>query len=388
MHDEDTKQNTAITTREELSYYIKNRKSRILELGPLNRPLLNRGEYRNYFFADIRSTEEIKKLYTGNDYLKRTGIKIDLSSIIDIDYVIKGSYKQTFKNVKKFDYVIVSHVLEHIPDILNFFIDIQNVLNKDGQIIILYPDKRFSFDYFRTDSKFSDIYDVWQNNKSKVGSQVLDFYSNVIPENDPIKFWNKKYKVKMSSGKNIKKNLKAYKDTIKGSFEGDAHYWPFSDYGFIKFIRDCKMYDIFPFSLVKFVPTQFNSQEFVVILSVNNVDGLDLFDKSIDDAVEYFETKYYQLPVFQNKIKSLNRLNIQLAKRIEELENDKLALTKMKEELIRETIIQKEELNEMDLKLKSLHEEIVEKTRIKNMLKSIVIKSFNHLKNFFLNSKN
>jgi hypothetical protein len=108
-----------LNAREYTANYIKDFNSRILEFGPLNRCLLDRDKYKNYFFADIRSTEDIIKFYTSNQYLEDTGIKVDTNSIIDIDFVVKDSYKETFKDVEKFDYMIVSHVLEHIPNLLS-----------------------------------------------------------------------------------------------------------------------------------------------------------------------------------------------------------------------------------------------------------------------------
>lgn len=249
------------------SKYIKDTNSRILEFGPLTRCLLDKKRYKNYFFADIRSTEEVKKLYSGNEYLKRTGIKVDIKDVIEIDYVIKGSYKETFKGVEKFDYIIVSHVLEHIPNLLNFFIDLQNILKKGGEIIILYPDRRYCFDHFRTDSKFSEIYHLWRENKFLPYSQILDFYSNVIPENRPQVFWTRNILKDFESKGSEKKDIEIYEKARKGIIEDDIHYWPFSDFAFLKFLYDCKRYKIFPFSLRKFIPTQENTQQFLVILS-------------------------------------------------------------------------------------------------------------------------
>ena len=97
-----------INIRDYAADYIKDHSSRILELGPLNRSLLDKDLYKNYYFADIRNTEEIKAFYSSNEYLENTGIKVDIDSIIDIDFVIKESYKELFKNIDKFDYVIVS----------------------------------------------------------------------------------------------------------------------------------------------------------------------------------------------------------------------------------------------------------------------------------------
>lgn len=287
-----------MNVREYASKYIKDYNSRILEFGPLTRCLLDRKKYKNYFFADIRSTEEVKNLYSGNEYLKRTGIEVNTDDVIDIDFVVKGSYKDTFKNVEKFDYVIVSHVLEHIPNLLDFFIDVQNILKRNGEIIIIYPDRRFSFDHFRSDSKFSDIYDVWKGSKTGVARQTLDFYTNVIPENNPVKFWNIDEEVPLCSKVRETKGLDVYNTVKKGKQEDDIHYWPFSDFSFIKFLRDCKVYDIFPFTIKTFVPTQKNTQEFLVILS----KGGEIPDKKFCDYMregqDYFFYNYLGLNIY------------------------------------------------------------------------------------------
>src|SRR6185295_18430715 len=107
---------------------------RILEFGPLIRPLVSKKDYPNIFFADVRSTEDIKKLYTSNDYLEATGLSVDIDSVAEIDYVINKSYTETFKNEKKFDVVYLSHVIEHMPDVIAFLKDVVNILNKDGKL--------------------------------------------------------------------------------------------------------------------------------------------------------------------------------------------------------------------------------------------------------------
>ena len=81
----------------------------ILEFGPLNGPIVTKERFKYSFYADIRSTEEIKKLYTGNDYLESTGITINTEDIVPIDYVIKGKYADIFKN-KKSRYVALEHI--------------------------------------------------------------------------------------------------------------------------------------------------------------------------------------------------------------------------------------------------------------------------------------
>ena len=75
---------------------------RILEIGPLAWPNVNKNQYKNVFYADIRSTKDIKELY-------RNDKNVPNNEIVDIDFIIgEGGYSETLKNVEKFDYVIAT----------------------------------------------------------------------------------------------------------------------------------------------------------------------------------------------------------------------------------------------------------------------------------------
>lgn len=250
--------------------YIRDKKlkknDRILEFGPLNWPIVTKQKYQNAFYADIRNSDDIKKLYTSNEYLESTGIKIDVDTIVDIDYVIKKNYKETFKNVAKFDAVILGHVIEHIPDILNFFIDVKNIIKHDGKLIIIYPDARYCFDSFRNGTSFIDAYDVFMNNENS-SKRVFDFVYNVLHENDPTLFWNDNKQIKLLPKNSFSKALKAYEKAKLNELPDDTHFWPFADYQFIKFLYDMDRAGLLEFDIDEFYPTQHNTQEFMIILT-------------------------------------------------------------------------------------------------------------------------
>lgn len=370
------------------SNYIKDKNARILELGPLNRSLLDRKKYKNYFFADIHSTEEVKDLYSGSNYLKRTGIVVDLEDIIPIDYVVKDTYKETFKDLEKFDYVIASHVLEHMPNLLNFFFDVQNILTEDGELIIIYPDKRFCFDHFRSESKFADIYDIWKTSEVGNPRQTLDFFTNVLHENNAVKFWDMDEEIPMYNGEDVKNNLQRYPMWKKGMLEKDVHYWPFSDYGFLKFLRDCMMYSIFDFSITKFVPTQKDTQEFLVIMNFSKRDNLEEIDKKLQSAKRYYENVYYRLDEYKELTNQLQGTITML--------NDKIVQSEIKnEELLKDIKKKEQELKRLESNLEKTQSdlfaketELVEKTKVKNMIKAIVRESCQFIKKPILLVKN
>lgn len=238
---------------------------RILEFGPLARPTVTKSTHPSVRFADIRSSDDIKKLYTSNDYLESTGLAVDLGSIVDIDYVVKGNYRDFFKGIEKFDTVILSHVIEHMPDILSFFEDVRTLLKPNGRLVLIYPDARYCFDHFRNGTTFIDAYDVYLNNNNS-GKRVFDFVFNVVQENNASFFWGDKDQNKVLPRNSFESSVAAFEKAKNNVLPDDTHFWPFADHQFIKFLYDMDRADLFKFEIEEFYPTQENTQEFMLIL--------------------------------------------------------------------------------------------------------------------------
>jgi len=242
---------------------------RILELGPLNYPVAEKELYPNTFYCDIRSTEEVRALYSGNDYLAATGIEIDAESIIPIDYVVKGSYEESFANEEKFDCVIASHVLEHMDDLIFALRDISKILKPGGIFCIVYPDKRYCFDHFRTSASFRDAYHVFRQGEKNNASMVLDFFFSVIPENNPSLFWGGEGILNELPRAPFVNAVAHYEKALNGTRMEDVHYWPFTDMDFLKFLYDCTRAGLLPFRCISFQPCAENDQQFFIALQLD-----------------------------------------------------------------------------------------------------------------------
>jgi predicted SAM-dependent methyltransferase len=66
-----------------------------------------------------------------------------------------------------FDGVIASHVIEHFPDLLGFFLAAERMLKPDGILSLVVPDKRFCFDYFQSVSLTGDVHDAHSEQRSR-----------------------------------------------------------------------------------------------------------------------------------------------------------------------------------------------------------------------------
>lgn len=248
---------------------IRDKSMRILELGPLNRPIAEKGLYPNTIYCDIRSTEEVRALYSGNDYLAATGIEIDVETIVPVDHVVKGCYAESFANEEKFDCVIASHVLEHMDDLIFSLRDIAQILKPGGIFYIVYPDKRYCFDHFRTSASFRDAYHVFQQGAKNNAPMVLDFYFSVIPENNPFLFWEKDGLLNELPRAPFANAAAHYERALNGERMEDVHYWPFTDMDFLKFLYDCTRAGLLPFRCISFQPCAQNDQQFLIALQLD-----------------------------------------------------------------------------------------------------------------------
>ena len=307
-------------------YIIKNtdKNARILEFGPLNRPIFKKSKFENVKYADIKSTDDIKKMYGGNEYLKKTGIRVDIDSIVNIDYVINKSYKEYFKNTEKFDVVVLSHVIEHMTDIINFFEDVAHIIKPNGKLIIIYPDKRFCFDHYRNSISFREALYLHENAKYK-NYLKADFLSNVVKNNDPVTFWED-LKTNICDKK---KNTESFINALKGSDE-DVHYFPFDALSFYKFLIDMTQNNFLSLKIDEYFLTEVNTQEFLVILKKQDFDKKTIINEYYDNFNNLIEknkilehkTKYKQQ--VNNIIIQLEKLreeNNYLKKEINSLEN-------------------------------------------------------------------
>ena len=79
------------------------------------------------------------------------------------------------------------------------------------------------------------------------------------------------YRYSLQTPKNdFEKSMNAYDRVLKGNLPDDVHFWPFSDYQFIKFLYDMNRAGLLEFNIEEFHETQIGMQEYMVVLSPKN----------------------------------------------------------------------------------------------------------------------
>jgi hypothetical protein len=231
---------------------------RILEIGPLTTPMVKKSD--DVFYADIRSTDEIKQFYRGHP--------IDEDQICEVDYVVKDTYAEAFDGVEKFDYVLASHVIEHIPKIIHFFHDIATIMNKDALLCLTIPDKRYCFDHFRVCTSFAEAYNVYANNVEMNPSRVLEYNLFALGINDAEFFWGEnEFEKFLAQAGPVDSAMAEYERAAVGE-NVNAHYSVFTPETFLLLLYGMTKVSLLPFKCIEFYPTQPGAFEFSVVLQM------------------------------------------------------------------------------------------------------------------------
>ncbi len=124
-----------------------------LEIGPLVSPLIQKEE-GDVRYVDRASTSELREWY-GKDS------KINPEEITEIDYIWgDSSLAVATGHSAYFDYCVAAHVIEHVPDLIGWLQEISTILKVGGVASFSIPDRRYTFDYLRSESTLSDCIDA------------------------------------------------------------------------------------------------------------------------------------------------------------------------------------------------------------------------------------
>lgn len=137
-------------SKEDKALWLISKDMKVLEIGPSFSPIAPKSEGWRSFSLDHASQDELKAKYQHQQPVDR---------IEPVDYLWRGGPIESAIPTSEygtFDAVIASHVLEHIPNPIGFFESAALLLNPQGLVSLVMPDKRWMFDFFRPVTVTSD----------------------------------------------------------------------------------------------------------------------------------------------------------------------------------------------------------------------------------------
>jgi SAM-dependent methyltransferase len=130
-----------------------------LEIGPLDKPVVRRKEGRPIYYADYTSREALCAKSADDP-------NVDVTLIPEIDYLIAGLPQRLDRT---FDYILASHVIEHVPDLVGWLEALFGWLSPGGRVILAVPDKRYCFDLLRALSTTGQVIEAHLQRRERPG---------------------------------------------------------------------------------------------------------------------------------------------------------------------------------------------------------------------------
>lgn len=113
-----------------------------IEIGASYAPILPKADGYNVLVIDHADQETLRTKYRPHG--------VDVDRIEPVDAIDDGGeFTELLENGERFDYIVASHVFEHLPDPIHFLQRCERALEENGRLILLIPDRRFCFDYLR-----------------------------------------------------------------------------------------------------------------------------------------------------------------------------------------------------------------------------------------------
>ena len=244
------------TTRAAFASRIENGTTgRILEIGPLNMPII-KGPRCEYF--DILPTEELKE--------KAMGAGLDSSTVPRIHYW--HQYGDLTIIEEKFQSIVSAHCIEHQADLIKHLNQVSSLLTEKGKYFLVIPDQRYCFDHFLPPSRIMEIISAHYEKRQKPTAQSIVEHHTFVTHNDPVKHWRGDHG---SQTNNVAEKWKVAQELVastNGTYV-DVHCWQFQPESFMDLIDNLYNLGFISLKCIQVFSTARNNLEFFAILEKN-----------------------------------------------------------------------------------------------------------------------
>jgi SAM-dependent methyltransferase len=245
-----------------------------LEIGALNNPTPMPNDI-SVEYVDYASTETLQQ-HPHEDTIRR-------ADIVEVDHVWPGSGSLAqICGRADYDFVIASHVIEHVPNVLGWFEGIYNVLRPGGVFNLAIPDRRYTFDIRRKESTLGEMVEAYLHSYTRPSVRQLFDHTYDAAAVAPGAPWSPTFDLNSTPRYSGDAALDlAFSQSRMAIAQGryfDSHCWIFTPWSFLDRIEGAIKLGLFPFTISDLAETQRGSYEFFVSLRKDKGvrDGEDL----------------------------------------------------------------------------------------------------------------
>ena len=236
------------------------------EIGPLDKPLVTKAEGR-VFYVDHCNTEALKQRWSSDNAVDTSRLHVDA-------VWGQASLREALEHAHAFelapaglDYIVASHVIEHVPDLISWIRELRDSLAAAGSVRLAVPDKRFTFDYLRNTSTPADVFDAFvRKRRTPSGNRVFDFISNLADIDCAAAWRGELDQATISRKHSVETALNLAIDAESTATYHDVHCWVFTPMSFAELMLALGESHHLEFKCGWLTPTARDTFEFLVSL--------------------------------------------------------------------------------------------------------------------------
>ena len=171
---------------------------------------------------------------------------VDVTLIPEIDYFLiqpDGTavpLAEAAKAGAPFDWVMASHVVEHVPDVIGWLSEVAELVADGGSLVLAVPDKRYTFDLHRPTTTVGQMLEASLNQDGRPSVRaVYDHFSSAVCY-DPLDLWRG-----TTTGYDARVHtLQEASEQVDRSRSGtyvDCHVWLFTPETFLHQMRELRL---------------------------------------------------------------------------------------------------------------------------------------------------
>lgn len=236
-----------------------------VEIGPLDKPVVTR-EMGQVYYIDHDTTDVLRDRFSDPNH------NVDVNKIVDVDRVWgEKGLAELLQEEAPLDYVIASHVIEHVPDLIGWLSEVRAILKLGGVLSLAIPDKRQCFDYLRPTTRLPEVVEAYLQRSRKPSSrQIFEHISSAVTYQGSGAWGGA-----MSDESQLARlhTIESAWTTAKTAFATgeycDVHCWVFTPTSFFELLGEIAAADLLKFEVAEFFETE--GCEFYVSLRATNV---------------------------------------------------------------------------------------------------------------------
>jgi hypothetical protein len=230
-----------------------------LEIGALHHPIIDRSQdpNANVLYVDHTDTAALHAKYADDT---------DVGEMVAVDVVWgDGLLVDAIGDRAPIDWVIASHVIEHVPNLVGWLDELASVMSDGAVLSLAIPDKRYCFDINRRETDPSDVVGAWlADSKRPSLATVYEFYARIAPV-DAGQAWAGVYALQPAE-EDVERGLEWARKAADSDEYVDVHCWTFTPDVFVATLRTLFRLGLTSFRVVRFTPTLSNELEFFCAL--------------------------------------------------------------------------------------------------------------------------